>query len=338
MLRQSERSTFKRCPQRWWWGYRQGLVPNTPDRGGRWFGTGLHLCFAGYYLPGTKRGIPLAETWDAYTKDSFATVQVEGLTEEAEAEYVDARALGFSLIDRYEKKYQGDPHWHVIMPEQRFQVYIPDPSNPSKAIAINVGTFDLVYRDLNDGHIKLVDHKAVKQVKDRHLTIDDQNGSYIAFATHSLRQQKVIGEKEFVKGMEYNFIKKQKADQRPENELGQKLNKNGSVSKRQPRDPLQRIFVPRNAHERNEQIKRVGAEVLWMNAVRKGTLPLIKTPTDSCPWDCDFFDLCEVHEAGGDWQGFIDAAFHVQDPYADHREGAQNSKLSVESDRKLRES
>ena len=65
-----------------------------------------------------------------------------------------------------------------------------------------------------------------------------------------------------------------------------------------------------------------------MAEMRAGNIPIFKTPQDDCNF-CDFFDLCELDESGGDTEYFISQAFDVQDPYADHRDGAENSKTTV---------
>lgn len=376
LLRTSERSTFKRCPQRWWWSYREGLVPTTEKQGALWFGTGIHLCMAEWYLPGTKRGRPLAETWDEYTRDSYATVVVD---EEGKREYEDARELGFAMLDWYMENYGDDPHWDVISPEQPFQTLIPHPNNSEKAIVDYRGTFDMVYRDLNDGKVKMVDHKTAGAISTNHLALDEQASSYLTLATHSLRQQGLIGKREAVEGMEYNFLAKRKPDPRPRDAEGRYLNKptkddyigqlvangieddpatgkpvsklkvadmsalaeshgitvHGAVSKVQPQPTLLRHFVARTAKERNRQIRRIGEEALVMDQFRDGTLPIIKTPDRSCTW-CPFYDLCLIDEQGGDTEEFKSRVFKVRDPYMDHREGADNSKKSIDSDKKTK--
>lgn len=62
-----------------------------------------------------------------------------------------------------------------------------------------------------------------------------------------------------------------------------------------------------------------------MNAVRDGTMPVLKTAQKDCYY-CEFFDLCELDESGGDTEYFIQTTMNKYDPYADHREGADNSK------------
>lgn len=226
LLRQSERTCFRRCTQRWWWGYREGLVLRKPDSGAAWFGTGLHVCLAEWYIPGTKRGRPLLETWEQYTKDSYESIRVyPDFGDDEAATYEDAVILGREMLEMYEETYGQDDQFEVIAPEQRFRVLIPDPANPKRAIAENVGTFDAVVRDHSDGRIKMIDHKSCRYFAFKHLTLDDQGGSYCALSTHALRQEGLIGPKEAVAGMIYNFLRKARRDTRPENAEGLKLNK-----------------------------------------------------------------------------------------------------------------
>lgn len=339
MLRSSERAAFKRCPQKWQWGIVEGLTPVNEDTGPRWFGTCLHLCFAEYYIPGTERGRPLLETWQEITKDTYAKVKVsEDWSDEAKAEFVDARKLGRNMLEHYMDVTHGDPHWHVLAPEQRFQIYIPHPKGVHLApIVLYVGTFDLVIRDLDDGCIKLVDHKSSNHVPSVSelavLELDDQAGPYLTLATQYLRSSGLIERRDTVRGMVYNYLVKRKRDERPKNEHGQYLNKDGSVSKVQPADPFLRHNVVRTSYARRRQIERIQNDALWMEAVRTGMLPITKTVTKDCYW-CDFFELCNIHENGGDVEMMKRMAFKKHDPYADHREGAVNSKTSVANKKK----
>lgn len=328
---------------------------------------------AEWYIPGLKRGRHPLETWEEFTKDSYEVIRVDSdFGEEAEAAYVDAKDLGTSMLEMYLEEYGLDDHLEVIAPEQRFKVLIPDPTNPQIAIAENVGTFDAVVRNHRSGHVEMMDHKTCKGFEFRHLTIDDQGGSYCALATHALREQGLIKPKESVRGIMYNFLRKQMRDTRPRNAEGLYLNKpkkehyaaalaevtagderswmkstlkvlqeesesrklvvGGDVSKVQPKPIFLRHFVERTKAERNKQITRIGTEVQIMNRFRSGELPLYKNPTKDCPWECDFFELCELDEANGDVADLRKHMFKRQDPYHDHRDGADNSKTSVKND------
>jgi len=303
-----------------------------------WFGTGIHLCMAEFYIPGRKRGRPLLDTWQQYTKDTYAKVKIEtGWDSAKREEFIDARKLGREMLTYYMDVTHGDPHWEVIAPERRFQALIPDPKNPKRPIVRYVGTWDLAVRDLNDGFPKLVDHKTRKALPSAYelavLEMDDQAGPYLSLGTRILRREGLIGEKESIRDMEYNFLIKRVKDKRPQNEFGQYLNKDGTVSKVQPPPPFLRHSVGRTLKARNRQIQRIQDDAVVMRAVRNGELPILKNVTKDCAW-CDFFELCQVDEQGGDVETMKAMSFRKHDPYADHREGAENSKTSVANKKK----
>lgn len=385
LLRQSERGAFKRCNWAWYQSYVLGYQPIIEKKVLADFGTLFHVALAEYYLPGLKRGPHPAETWDKLAKDMVAQVKVQEHADddrdELVAKWVDFSRLGHDLAVAYVERYQGDQHWEVLDAERRFAVPIPDVRLPRlksakgrrgyAPICILVGTFDLCVRDLNDGLVKMVDHKTMGQIMVHHLTLDEQAGTYIAVATHALREQGLIGPKDVVKGMEYNFIKRAEIDRRPRDEKGMARNKPqkrhfadalidhldsdyvesdrekllkmkldelafeaecthgltvlGDVSADQSSDNFFRYFVPRTPKERNRQIVRISEEARVMEDVRTGRLPVLKTPTRDCYY-CKFFQLCELDESGGDTEYFIQTTMKRVDMYADHREGADNSK------------
>lgn len=93
----------------------------------------------------------------------------------------------------------------------------------------------------------------------------------------------------------------------------------GDRSKVQPSPLFLREEVHRTSPERRTQLRRIQDEALHMQATREGLLPVIKRPTKDCSWDCDFFTMCKLQEAGGDWKTHRQVSFHQVDPYADHR-------------------
>lgn len=340
MIRTSERGTFKRCPQRWWWGWREGLKP-VDTKPALWFGTGIHLVLEHHYSgPGLKRGKNPLKVWRDYCQDASITVIRNSLSDQGtDTAFVDAKKMGEAMIDGYMEMWGKDDHIHVLQPEHSFQINIPD--GHGGIACTYCGTYDLAWRDLRDDSVWITDHKTAKDFSVQHLALDDQAGSYWALATQTLREKGLIGKRESLKGIEYNFLLKflPPQDDRPINADGLRCNKPtaaelrefgpdfpGSPSKRQPK-PLDQRFMRYRVHrtpgERKSQIERIANEAAVMNLYRTKQLPLIKNPTRDCSWDCDFKNLCEVHERGGDWQDFKRIAYRVEDPYAAHRDSVE---------------
>lgn len=222
-----------RCPQAWWWSYREGLKPKTEQLGALWFGTGIHLALSEWYCgPGQQRGPEPAETWETFARDSYAFVKTADATDEAVAKYEDACTLGIAMMEGYRKLYGRDDHMHVIAPEQTFSLELPWPTDqqlydvqPGAVMAVHAGTFDLVYRDLRSDWLMLGEHKTAKAIMTKHLELDDQGGTYWAVATRTMRARGLIGPKEHIRGIEYNFMRKALPDDRPRDAQGYATNK-----------------------------------------------------------------------------------------------------------------
>ena len=408
-IRNSERSSFKTCPQQWQWAWEMGLVPAMPKQDARWFGSGLHVALAEWYQPegaknGFVRGRDPRETFEEYCGAIYTTVAAQPFfAEQGEQEYVEAKKLGAEMLGGYLEHYDGtDPTVEVIFPEYRYSTKVPfnnrqikawashspswmaalamdDKGVLAKYISTIVGTFDMVFRDQLDGFVKLMDHKSAKQkTSGAHLVKDDQAGTYIAVSTDFLRKRKILRPTESVVGMTYNYLRKGRRDADATfDEQGRKRNlptkkdyaealatRNvgvaaeleklpkpkleeiaakmpadfkvyGAVSKVQPAPLFWREDVRRSKKNRIRQIERIADDAEMLARARAGEIPIMKSPGDHCAW-CDFRDLCDVHEDNEDVEGFIKDVFVQRDPYADHQEGAVNSKTSAANDKSVK--
>lgn len=378
-IRASERVTFQRCQQQWWWSNREGLTPKGKNESiPLWFGTGVHLALGLWYCgPGRRRGPEPAETWDRYAAEmEMAYVRMDDPDDETVAKYVDARQLGITMLEAYRALYGKDEDWLVVSPERTFHLNIPWPENaknfwdaasvdPSVVMAILVGTYDLVYQDARTLQYWLGEHKTAKAIILRHLAMDNQAGTYWATATTELQREGLIPEGEFLAGIMYNFLRKGLPDQRPKDAGGYGTNKPtkanyvealtsiglteldgkpleraslgrmefeakertmlviGERSKVQPPPLLLRHEVHRTRPERRSQLLRAQQDALQMELLRDGLLTPTKSSTRECNF-CQFYDMCELQERGGDWESLRDIAFEVRDPYADHRKSTED--------------
>lgn len=358
MLRTSERKDFKRCTQRWWWGWRDGLKVSGPPNDKLWFGTGWHEVMAHWYgQPGTKRGASPLKTWRDWIGEELPKIRVNlsGNDSYREEVYLDAAKLGEAMIGNYLDKYGKDEKWSIIQVEKPFEIIIANAAGVQRVLFC--GTYDGVYQDLRDGTYWLLEHKTAKAISIGHLTLDDQAGGYLAIAARELANAGLIPKGKQIKGIMYNFARKGIPDERPVNADGLstnkpgkadylaalgasanekmtlkdmeaiavKLNKTvlGEASKNQPAKLLHREPVIRTVRERNTIITGMQNEVEHMNAMRSGLLLPYKNPTSNCSWDCNFYQMCVLNEGGGpDWEEYRDSVFHVEDPYQDHRKSA----------------
>lgn len=380
-IRQSERKSFKTCQYQWDWAWNAGFTPAMEKQDARWFGTGIHLALAEWYIPGKKRGRDLNETWEEFCGENYATISIGDYFDKTE--YVNAKELGHEMLVNYKKEFGTDSNFEIVSVEQRYRKLLREPgAELHDVMGVLVGTFDAVVRELDTGKLWMIDHKTAKNtITTNHLVKDEQAGTYVSVGTEVLRLQGLIGQDEIIEGIIYNFLRKAKADERPRNAEGLYCNKPtkdhyiqaildhahgigkpniftkseltklkvdqlaatantldltvcGEASKLQPVPLFKREYVTRNRYENVRQIERIMNEVQQMQAIRSGKLPITKAPGEHCAW-CDFRDLCDVDEQGGDAEAFAKAAFKRRDPYADHREDAENSKTSVKNNTEL---
>lgn len=232
IIRTSERRTIKRCPQRWYWGWRMGLVPLGSNSDALWLGSLVHVALAKWYCgPGLKRGPHPAETFEALSRDELRFIKQQNKISPniIEEKFVPAQELGMVMLNGYVDHWGNDDSWSVIEPERSGQVDIMDPDYPEQLLAIYAFTYDLVYRDLSTDAIWLGEHKTAAAVSTDHLPLDDQAGSYWAVATPHLRNANLIGPKETLAGINYNFLRKSLPDERPRNREGYACNKPGKA-------------------------------------------------------------------------------------------------------------
>ncbi len=231
-IRNSERGTLNKCPQRWWWAWREGLQPKETSKA-LWFGSAIHAALADYYQPGTKRSKDYIDVFREFAdmEAEYVRTNVGDIDEE---KWVDARTLGEQMLIGYHKHYGGDRKWRVIAPEQSFEVAIPIPrhSNPFVRRVLKPygdyfllnGTFDLVYYDMKDKRIKLGEHKTAASIWEPYA-MDNQTGSYWMVAGTVGKEQGWLGKNDQIREITYNFLRKALPDDRPRDAKGHVTNK-----------------------------------------------------------------------------------------------------------------
>lgn len=232
-LRTSERKQFKECQWKWERNYIDRLQPKHDSGTALWFGTGIHLALEKYYVPGTERGADPVATWERYVSETRGDTHYVNTYHNGDSTFaVEALELGSAMLRTYVEHYGNEEWMDVIATEYDFQIGIKydnyTHSGVEKDKAAYVGTMDLVYRDLRDNKIYVMDHKTARALgssNTQYLPLDDQAGAYYAVAVTALRRKGLIGDKERVAGIVYNYLVKSLPDTRPVNPEGLSTNK-----------------------------------------------------------------------------------------------------------------
>lgn len=376
VLRNSERKLFKECQWKWQREYVDRMKLNREESVALWFGTGIHLAMEKYYVPGRERGIDPRETFKQYVLDSDAEMRYVR-THDTLGDFDEAVAsleLGTDMLTGYLEEYGGDPWMDVIAAEQDFQVTLPyreavllQEDSPFDVTlkdekAIVVGSIDLVFRDTRDGSIWLKDFKTAKALgtmNTQFLPMDDQAGMYCAVAQKVLRSKGLIGEKERVSGIQYDYLAKRKGDTRPKNAEGMATNKPTKqhyVDALMQHDPeldeakIKRMKIadleaeceeagltvlgdpskqqPQPRFER-KNVRRTNAKNV--NQLRRvqddlTSMSLIRnnvvraTKTTGTHCSyCPFLEICQLDEDNKDWSQMAQDVYTTWDPYESHR-------------------
>jgi hypothetical protein len=316
----SERKDFKRCQQRWFWGFREGWVPLGPPDSKLWFGGGVHVALAHRYGPGRKRRSDFIDVWREFCDKDDDAELIRTTSELGEKIWTDAKELGEGMLLGYRERWGRDKHWDVVFTEEPMKIRIPHPTLPNRRVGVFQTTFDGVVWDVEERCFKLLEHKTAAAIQTGHLDLDEQAGAMWALATEVLRHKGILNSKERIAGIEYNFLRKGlPPTDRERNEQGLYLNKNGTVSKSQPAPFFARHFVERTRVENSRQVRRISEEFMQMRRYRTGREPLSKNPTRDCFWDCRFHTMCKLHEQGAEWEEFRESQFRQGDPYYMYR-------------------
>lgn len=316
LVRTSERQAFLTCRQKWEWSYVERLRGPQSDVK-LVFGDLVHQALAVYYKKGRKRGPHPRVTFESLC-EKLSDEQDSRLW--ADDELVDFRELGINMLDRYVEHWkEADKEYRIISSEQTFNL----PIGRINGFKIRyVGTMDGVWEHLPSSKIRFAEHKTAAAISGAALPMDEQVGAYWTYGPRWLRLKGILKEDDRLDGILYNWLRKAVKDEEGSwDEQGRRLNKDGSVSKRQPPPFFDRQLTFRGDVEAERVKARVRQEVEDMLEARGNPAKVYKNPgpqfMPNCKF-CSFRDMCELHETGNDWKAFKKAAYTTWDPYAAH--------------------
>jgi hypothetical protein len=291
-----------------------GLVPKRKTFGaldlGTWMHEGLDVWYGQGYL---RNGVLSEHVYNAGMR-AMEDAQHGGAPEYVIDKASELLDLAVTMANAYERHYGDDHGVCVIGAEIPLKFTIEDTRHALKP--------DLVYMD-DAGDVWLMEHKTATQVVTEHLTIDDQARPYGAMAERALRQKGLIPKDSRFRGIMYNFLRKAYPDDRLTNGKGQALNKNGTVSRRQPAPLFKRYAVEMTRKAKVLTLNRLRTETVLITALTNGLRDrtidpdrLPKTPSKGCPRFCDYFAICQAEDAGTDIKQMTRDMFRRENPYA----------------------
>lgn len=310
LMRTSERMTFVTCRQKWHWGWVENLRPLEPALNLE-FGSLVHQALAIYYAPGKKRGPLPSETFE----------QLAIVADTLPDDGANSIELGVRMLEAYVPFWKDkDSEYEIISSEQTFQVPVGTVLGER---VIYVGTVDGVWRHIPTDKIRFAEHKTAGTITQDMLPMDEQIGSYWAFAPRWLHKHGILKEGKELDGILYNWLRKAARDPNTRtNEQGYNINKDGTISKRQPSPFFDRANTFRGPVEAKAVRLRVLQQARDMIMARKDPARYVyKNPgpqfLPNCKF-CQYKDPCELHETGHDYKTVLKAEFEVWEPYAEH--------------------
>lgn len=312
-----ERMDYKRCPRRWALVWRLGLVQRQTSISALDLGTWVHYALEKWYVPGNKRNGSLLEHYNAAADSTLHELCVnDGDTDSFDELY----ALGAAMLEGYEHYYLDDATVTVVGTE------IPSvftfTSIDERHTIQHLLKPDLAYLDTHN-RLRLMEHKTAASIRTQHLAIDDQARPYLAMAEAALRNAGMANRQLY--GITYNYLRKSYPDTREIDQGGRYLNKDGTVSKRQPPPYYERYAIQSTRAGNLHILNRIRYEASTIAAItdllrtRRVTWQMLGyTPHWSCPRMCPFFAVCEAECLGSDPADLI-AQYERRNPYDHYR-------------------
>lgn len=326
MIRNSEVQAYKECRLKWHWAYvkrREAIQPNAKLA----LGTLMHKVFELWYVPGMARGAKHPK--DLVRKAHELCVQAgeypDGILHApvsgSKGDEILIEDLVVHMMENYFQEYGYDDHLEVLVPEINFQVEVYDKHD--RHVGIAVGQIDLTVFDHDRKRAGFLEHKSSADLEPfgAPTNLDEQSGMYWTYGPIYLEHLGLIESGDDVTFLQFNRVRKAiRDDDRPEDDQGRKLNKDGTVSKRQPAPLLKREDVYRTPEMRSSLDRRFQMVAREMQKVRDRKLPVYKSPGKYCNW-CEFRDACDVHEIGEDYRDTLKLTTKRWDPYEAHTGG-----------------
>lgn len=305
-LSNSEIQTFKDCRRRWYvLYYLQRQPPPQKVTGATNLGTKIHAVLEAYYNLGLTSGEAKSVLENIYRLD---VADFPDKAEELWAEYDLAEAMIVGYFDWLQET-GADAGLKIVAVEHEIIVPI------SAEVSLR-GRLDSIVSDIHAGSKMFMDHKTCIQWLDKdYLDRDEQSKFYMML-------QRLSGEDKalWCDGGIFNMLRKVKRGPKAKPPF------------------YKREVIRHNTESLNSMYKRTYQAVNEIVDLRADLdqgadfqQVAYPHPGKDCVWKCPLASgLCSMMDDGSDWQGYVQDAWTLTDPYSRYTEASYLDRLDQE--------
>lgn len=300
----SEISSARQCPHKHVLQYQQRWVGEKTSpalaRGTHWHNC-MELWYQAIQAAQKVEGMSAQQEILQWARNAIPSYIRDEVSDEKE------RALLFYMWDGYQEQWGEDDNWEIIMVEEKVIVPLPTDRGGRSRFRLKFKA-DVVIRERDTGRVAVIDHKTARNMpNDKEFSMDDQFGLYV----WGLRQ---VGIDCFsaIHSVARTFMPA--PDDRPKDEQGRSLNKDGTVSKQQPAgSTLEERFKRTRMYRTDKELHSIAVEAYkTLRAVWMGGADY-RVPGDHCRYRCEFMETCLAGRKGQDERRMLLAGGFRQD-------------------------
>jgi hypothetical protein len=315
LMSNGQRASKQRCLRQWWLAWYLGLAPRVEDlTGARATGTRVHRALAALYVPPEETPQDprdalervIVEDWTRMLRSLGREPGEEGEYEDPRVEslarkFNDATTMERAVVSGYVEwlsETGADQEYDVLGSEVTMVADVKD--EISDRVVRVISLQDARVRRRTDNVRLFIDHKTVGDLVAKTITLP-MNEQMLHY--HLVE-----------------WLNTPEGETRCDGALWNMLKKNKRTDRAKP--PFyERLEVPHNMHEIESYRRRLlthARQIQEMTAALDAGahhLDVVPpTPTDTCRWDCDFFNVCRLFDDGSRVDDALDSLFVKVDP------------------------
>jgi hypothetical protein len=266
------------CRLAWHLGYRLGYRPRRLNKALD-LGTGIHWALEQFYSKGADP-VGVFQDWCSSRRGEIDPDWTDDLNAMVEIE-----DLGLRMLIGYVETYGHKPDMEVLATEHTIEERIPIPGKDQLSRYTLTARLDGIVRDPETGKLFSLEHKTYGRLSTSHFDLDHQFTAQVWLGGFLAKS---LGVDEEIVGVIWNGLRKQSPGPR--------------VS--------QSLFHREKIFRTEAQIQAMLHRAYWQCREMSGkNLPIFPQPNQIKCSGCNFREVCNEFQRGGDWQFILDEMF-----------------------------